>query len=65
MLGMLVNILNKYLLRVSKDFSFSLRWVEAKRFSPQESEILRKITRNLGIAGTGNEVPGKRQIAIS
>jgi hypothetical protein len=36
-----------------------LRWVEAKGFSPQESKILRKITRDLGVAGTGNEIPGK------
>jgi hypothetical protein len=41
-----------------------LRWVEAKRFSPQEIKILRKITRYLGVVGTGNENPGKRQMEI-
>lgn len=40
-------------------FSFSLKWVEAKRFSPQESKILRKITRDLCVVGKGNEIPGK------
>jgi len=39
--------------------SFSLRLVEAKRFSPKESKILRKITSDLGVVGKGNEIPGK------
>ena len=33
--------------------------MQAKRFSPQEIKILRKITRYLGAVGTVNENPGK------
>jgi len=40
-------------------------WAEAKRFSPQERKILRKITRDLRAVGNGIEIPGKRQMEIS